>query len=108
MISAGGPIQGIGRTIKSEVRSTGEEKKKGDSSKNVTVRTPLSDIGHIGPSLVNNAGSGDIGPSLVNNAGSGNFNCANKVPPYANVYVRRSKKGKGEVSEACGLGGFCN
>ena len=56
------------------------------------VRTPLS----------------DIGPSSVNNAGSSNFSCGNKVSPYANVYVRRSKKGKGEASEVCGLSGFCN
>ena len=30
------------------------------------------------------------------------------IAPYTNVYVRRNKKGKSDVSEACGLGGFCN
>ena len=64
----------------------------GQGGFSVVVRTPLS----------------DIGPSSVNNAGSSNFNCGNKVSSYTNVYVRRSKKGKGEMSEACGLGGFCN
>ena len=48
----------------------------------------------------------DIGPSSVGNIGSRAK--SHVITPYTNVYVRRNKKGRNEVSEACGLGGFCN
>ena len=47
-----------------------------------------------------------IGPSSVGNIGSSAK--SHIIAPYTNVYVRRNKKGKSDVSEACGLGGFCN
>ena len=50
----------------------------------------------------------DIWPSSVNNMGSRNCNHSNIVLPYANVYVRKNKKGKNDLGRVCGLGGFCS
>ena len=49
---------------------------------------------------------GDIGPS--SRGGIGPRAKSHAITPFTKVYVRRNKKGRNEVSEACGLGGFCN
>ena len=48
----------------------------------------------------------DIGPSSMGNIGSNAK--SHVIAPYTKVYVRRNKKQKSEVSEACGLDGFSN